>query len=199
MTENRILIFATDNVNKVNEIRRLLPENFPFEIVTKKEAGIDDIIEETGSTIIENAIIKASYIKRNFGKDCFAEDTGLIVDTLNGEPGVLSARYAGPECNSDKNIELLLHNLGNNKDRTARFITVIALMIDDEEHIFEGEVSGQILHAKKGNSGFGYDPVFLPDGFDRSFAEMDADSKNAISHRARAFIKLTDFLRHYNF
>jgi XTP/dITP diphosphohydrolase len=192
--EKSVLIFATDNANKVNEIRKLLPDNFPFKIVTKKEAGIDNEIEETGSTITENAIIKASYIKNNYGMDCFAEDTGLIVEALDGEPGVFSARYAGPESDSDKNIELLLHNLRQKQDRTARFVTVIALMINDEEYIFEGEVHGRILNERKGNSGFGYDPVFLPDGYEKSFAEMNANEKNLISHRARAFAKLAEFL-----
>ena len=198
MFKPRVLIFATDNLNKVSEIDQLAPSSFSFRIITKKDAGIHEVIEETGSTILENAILKADYIKDKYGLDCFSEDTGLIVESLGGEPGVYSARYAGPENDADKNIELLLDRLKGIKGRKAKFVTIIALNIDDKQYIFEGEVAGKILENRSGVSGFGYDPVFQPDGFDKSFAEMDTDAKNSISHRGRAFNKLIQFLSSYN-
>jgi XTP/dITP diphosphohydrolase len=198
MKEIKPLVFATDNKNKVSEINTLVPEGFPYIFITKNEAGIQEPIAETSSTIHENARIKADYIKSNYDLDCFAEDTGLIVDSLGGEPGVYSARYAGPENDSDKNIDLLLKNLIDKTDRRARFMTVIALIIGSKEYLFEGIVEGEILIERKGKKGFGYDPVFLPSGFDQSFAEMDTLTKNKISHRGIAVKKMLDFLLNYN-
>lgn len=194
----RNMIFATDNSNKVNEINGLMSENFSFRIITKTEAGILEQIEETGTTILENAKLKANYITEKYGFDCFSEDTGLIVDAIGGEPGVYSARYAGRDNDSEKNIELLLKRLENKADRSAKFLTIIALNIKKNQFIFEGEVKGTIIKSKRGDKGFGYDPVFQPDGFDITFAEMNTDSKSKISHRGRAFNKLIEFLNTYN-
>lgn len=196
--DSDILVFATDNQNKVNEIRRLAGDNFKFKFLTKAEAGIYEEIEENGNSIIENAIIKANYIKSKYGFDCFSEDTGLIVDALNGEPGVYSARYAGPENNAENNIKKLLANLDGFTNRSAKFLTVIALNINNKQYIFEGEVTGYIIHKKQGKGGFGYDPVFIPSGFDKTFAELGIEVKNSISHRGKAVRKLMDFLENYS-
>lgn len=193
-----ILVFATDNQNKVNEIRKLAGDNFKFSFITKAEAGINEEIEEYGKTILENAIIKADYIKSKYGFDCFSEDTGLIVDALNGEPGVYSARYAGQENNADNNIKKLLENLEGQTNRSAKFQTVIALNINKKQYIFEGEVTGEIIQEKRGSGGFGYDPVFMPTGYDKTFAELGLEIKNSISHRGKAVRKLMDFLENYN-
>lgn len=198
MEKVKNLIFATDNKNKVYEINRLISDNLFFRVITKSEAGIPEPIEETGSTILENALLKANYITEKYRLDCFSEDTGLVVDSLGGEPGVYSARYAGPENNSERNIELLLQRLENKEDRSAKFVTIIVLNIQDKQFIFEGEVKGIILYQKRGDNGFGYDPVFQPDGFDKSFAEMDTDTKSKISHRGIATAKLINFLNSYN-
>lgn len=198
MEKVKNLIFATDNKNKVYEINRLISDNLFFRVITKSEAGIPEPIEETGSTILENALLKANYITEKYRLDCFSEDTGLVVDSLGGEPGVHSARYAGTENNSERNIELLLQRLENKEDRSAKFVTIIVLNIQDKQFIFEGEVKGIILYQKRGDNGFGYDPVFQPDGFDKSFAEMDTDTKSKISHRGIATAKLINFLNSYN-
>ncbi len=193
-----ILVFATDNQNKANEIRKLAGDNFKFRFITKAEAGINEEIEENGKTILENAIIKADYIKSKYGFDCFSEDTGLIVDALNGEPGVYSARYAGQENNAENNIKKLLENLEGQTNRSAKFQTVIALNINKKQYIFEGEVTGEIIQEKQGSGGFGYDPVFMPTGYDKTFAELGLEIKNSISHRGKAVRKLMDFLENYN-
>lgn len=193
-----ILVFATDNQNKVNEIRKLAGDNFKFSFITKAEAGINEEIEENGKTILENAMIKADYIKSKYGFDCFSEDTGLIVDALNGEPGVYSARYAGQENNAENNIKKLLENLEGQTNRSAKFQTVIALNINKKQYIFEGEVTGEIIQEKQGSGGFGYDPVFMPTGYDKTFAELGLEIKNSISHRGKAVRKLMDFLENYN-
>lgn len=198
ISDRDILVFATDNQNKVNEIRKLAGDNFKFSFITKAEAGISEEIEENCKTILENAIIKADYIKSKYGFDCFSEDTGLIVEALNGEPGVYSARYAGPENNAENNIKKLLENLEGQTNRSAKFQTVIALNIDEKQYIFEGEVTGEIIHEKQGSSGFGYDPVFMPTGYDKTFAELGLEIKNSISHRGKAVRKLMDFLENYN-
>jgi len=193
-----ILVFATDNQNKVNEIRKLAGDNFKFSFITKAEAGINEEIVENGKTILENAMIKADYIKSKYGFDCFSEDTGLIVDALNGEPGVYSARYAGQENNAENNIKKLLENLEGQTNRSAKFQTVIALNINKKQYIFEGEVTGEIIQEKQGSGGFGYDPVFMPTGYDKTFAELGLEIKNSISHRGKAVRKLMDFLENYN-
>ena len=198
MKKVKTLIFATDNKNKVYEINRLISDNLLFRVITKSEAGILEPIEETGSTILENALLKANYITGKYGLDCFSEDTGLIVDSLGGQPGVHSARYAGPENDSERNIELLLQRLEKKEDRSAKFVTIIVLNIQDKQWVFEGEVKGIILNHRRGNKGFGYDPVFQPEGFDKSFAEMDTDTKSKISHRGKATAKLIKFLNSYN-
>lgn len=187
------IVFATNNKHKLDEIREILGEK--FEIVSLKDIGCDVDIPETGNTLEVNALQKAQYIKEHYGMDCFADDTGLEVEALNGAPGVHSARYAeGTDHDSNANMNKLLKELGNNNNRKARFRTVIALLLNGETHQFEGIVNGHIAYEKKGTEGFGYDPIFVPEGYDQSFAELGIDIKNHISHRARAVKKLADFL-----
>ncbi len=190
----KTLIFATSNYNKIIEANKLLNSQTSYNIISKKDAGIMDEIPETGKTIEENAIQKANYIYENYKLDCFAEDTGLIIDALNGEPGIYSGRYAGEEKNDKKNIKKVLTNLKNKSNRKAGFKTVIALIMNGELHIFEGIVEGKIINTPRGETGFGYDPIFVPEGFDKTFAELGTDIKNQISHRAKAMKKLVDFL-----
>ena len=167
-----------------------------FTILSLADIGCHDDIPETASTLEGNALIKARWVRDRYGKDCFADDTGLMVDALDGAPGVLSARYAGDGHDSQANMRLLLHNLGSTPEpeRTARFTTVIALCLGGDEHLFHGTVEGRILSAPVGSEGFGYDPIFCPDGIEGSFATMTADEKNAISHRGRATAALISFL-----
>jgi XTP/dITP diphosphohydrolase len=187
------IVFATNNKHKLDEIRKILGEN--FEIVSLKEIGCDIDIPETGNTLEANALQKAEYVREHYGIDCFADDTGLEVDALNGQPGVHSARYAeGTDHDSNANMNKLLKELGNNNNRKARFRTVIALLLNGETHLFEGIVNGHIAYEKHGTEGFGYDPIFVPEGYEQSFAELGMDIKNHISHRARAVKKLADFL-----
>ncbi|MGQ0738438.1 MAG: RdgB/HAM1 family non-canonical purine NTP pyrophosphatase [Bacteroidota bacterium] len=186
------LIFATNNRHKADEIRSVLG-NGP-EIITLKEAGIDRDIPEPYNTLEENASAKSRTIFEMTGLDCFSEDTGLEVVVLNGEPGVKSARYAGGQRSFDANIEKLLANLEGKRDRRARFRTVISLLIAGKETLFEGICEGRIIEGKRGTHGFGYDPVFIPDGADRTFAEMDMGEKNRYSHREKATAKLIAFL-----
>ena len=186
------LIFATSNQNKVLEIQKILPKK--FNIKSLKDLNYFEDIPENETTIEGNAIFKAKYIYEKFNINVFADDTGLEVEALNGEPGVHSARYAGTTRNSEKNIKKLLKNLKNIKNRNARFKTVIALIIDNKLHIFSGIVEGYILDSPKGNNGFGYDPIFCPNGFDKSFAELTLKEKNLISHRSFAMKKLIDFI-----
>lgn len=191
------LIFATNNQHKVDEIRSAIDEK--LEIITLKEAGIDIDIPEPHDTIEENASEKSHTIykitKTNSGiNGCFSEDTGLEVEILNGEPGVKSARYAGDEKSFDKNIQKLLINLEGKENRKARFKTVISLLIDEKETLFEGICNGMIIKEPKGNQGFGYDPVFVPEGSAKTFAEMDLTEKNLYSHRKKATEKLVAFL-----
>ena len=190
------LVFATHNAHKASEIRALLPTG--TQLLTLDDANILEDIPETGTTLVENALLKARYIYNTYKLNCFADDTGLEVDALNAEPGVYSARYAGKPSNSENNISLLLHNMLDKENRKAHFKTVIALIIEGREHLFEGMVEGQILYARKGSGGFGYDPIFLPDGYDISFAEMSLDAKNAISHRGRALKQMMQFLQEGN-
>jgi XTP/dITP diphosphohydrolase len=186
------LIFATNNQHKVEEIRSVIPSS--LEIITLKEAGIDKDIPEPFDTLEANASAKSKTIFEMTGVNCFSEDTGLEVDALNGEPGVKSARYAGDARSFDANIDKLLINLAPYPNRKARFRTVISVLIDGKESLFEGTCNGRIIDQKRGNQGFGYDPVFIPDGAMRTFAEMDISEKNQFSHRKKATEKLVAFL-----
>jgi XTP/dITP diphosphohydrolase len=186
------LIFATSNQNKVLEIQKILPKK--FNIKSLKDLNYFEDVPENENTIEGNAIFKAKYIYEKFNINVFADDTGLEVEALNGEPGVHSARYAGTTRSSEKNIKKLLKNLKNIKNRNARFKTAIALIIDNKLHIFSGIIEGYILDSPKGNNGFGYDPIFCPNGFDKSFAELTLKEKNLISHRSLAMKKLIDFI-----
>jgi XTP/dITP diphosphohydrolase len=188
-----ILVFATNNAHKAREIGQIAGD--AYTIKTLKDIGCDVDIPETADTLEGNALLKARYVKEHFGLDCFSEDTGLEVMALGGEPGVHTARYAGEERNADANMALLLHRLEGHKDRSARFRTVIALLMDDREYLFEGICSGVIAFQKIGDGGFGYDPVFVPDGYDITFAELGESVKNTISHRGRATAALLKFLK----
>lgn len=186
------LIFATNNVHKAEEIRSVISND--LEIVTLKEAGIDIDIPEPYHTLEENASAKSRTIYELSGTNCFSEDTGLEVQALGGEPGVKSARYAGAERSFEKNIDKLLSELYHRQDRKARFRTVISLIIEGKETLFEGICEGTIATERKGSAGFGYDPVFIPEGYNKTFAEMTAEEKNRISHRSKATEKLVVFL-----
>ncbi len=187
------IIFATNNRHKLEEVSAILGAE--FELVTPADCGITEDIPETQPTLEGNALQKARYIHERTGSDCFADDTGLEVTALGGAPGVRSARYAGDKHDFDDNNRLLLKNLEDEADRSARFRTVIALILDGEEHLFEGRVEGAIIDEYRGTGGFGYDPIFVPEGSEATFAEMSTEQKNAISHRARAVEKLNDFLK----
>lgn len=188
------IVFATNNINKLREIRRICGDE--FRILGLADIGCTEDIPETADTFEGNAELKARYVKEHYGFDCFADDSGLMVDALGGEPGVYSARYAGGEGHdSEANMNLLLKKLEGVTDRRARFVTVIALIIGNELHTFSGTVEGEILTERHGNGGFGYDPVFRPLEADCTFAEMASDDKNAISHRGRATAALIDFLK----
>ena len=187
------IVFATNNKHKLEEIKDILGKD--FEIVSLVEIGCHEDIPETGLTLEENARQKSTYIVEHYNHDCFADDTGLEVDALNGEPGVHSARYAeGTDHDSEANMRKLLSKMSNVKDRTARFRTVISLIINGVEHQFEGRVEGRIATEKHGKEGFGYDPIFIPEGYNKSFAELGEEVKNQISHRARAVKKLAEYL-----
>lgn len=187
------IVFATNNAHKLREIREIMgPE---WQILSLDDIGCHDDIPETADTLRGNAAIKARHIHDRYGYHCFADDTGLLVDALDAAPGVLSARYAGPGHDSEANMQLLLKNMADKTDRSARFSTVICLIDDDGERFFEGECRGAITHSRHGDSGFGYDPVFRPEGFDTTFAEMTSDAKNAISHRGRAMAALISYLK----
>lgn len=165
-----------------------------YSIVTPGDLGITEEIPETGKSFHENSLQKAMYLFERSGNDCFADDSGLEVLSLDGAPGIFSARYAGEQKSNEANIQLLLKNLIDMEDRSARFVTVIAFIRAGKHHFFEGEIRGKIIHEKRGEKGFGYDPVFIPDGYDRTFAEMSAIEKNAISHRKIALAKFAEFL-----
>lgn len=186
------LIFASHNQNKVKEIQAILPDG--YKLLSLTDINCHDEIVEDGNTLEANAIIKARYVHKHYNKDCFADDTGLEVEALNGEPGVYSARYAGEQKNSNDNMNLLLAKLEGKENRRAQFRTVICLIINGKEHLFEGIVKGQIIAEKRGEEGFGYDPIFIPEGYDTTFAEMPLSEKNKVSHRKRAFAKMTEFL-----
>ena len=186
------LIFATNNLHKLSEIQSIVGKTFT--IKSLHEIGCTEDIPETAPTLEGNALLKAQYIFNKFGKNCFADDTGLEIEALDGRPGVFSARYATNGHDFEANIDKVLEELSETTNRKARFRTVIALILDGAVHYFEGIVNGEIIAERKGEKGFGYDPVFLPDGYEQTFAEMPLDEKNKISHRARAVIKLVDFL-----
>ena len=187
------LVFATNNAHKLEEVKAILePE---YQIVSLKELGCFDDIPETEKTLDGNALLKARYIFDKYGVDCFADDTGLEVKALNGEPGVYSARYAGEDNNAQENMKKLLKNMTGVERREACFRTVIALIESGEVRFFEGKIEGKIAEDPKGTAGFGYDPVFVPDGYQLSFAELGLEEKNKISHRALAVEKLTKYLK----
>ncbi len=187
------LVFATNNPHKLQEIRQML-EGL-YEVVSLQDVGIHEDIPETADTLEGNALQKAEFVHSRLGLNVFADDTGLEIKALNGEPGVYSARYAGPACSPEDNMVKVLTQMAGETDREARFRTAIALILKDEVYHFEGEVDGVILEAKTGEKGFGYDPIFRPTGFDLSFAQMPAEQKNEISHRGRAVQKLMVFLK----
>ena len=195
---SKALVFATNNAHKLSEVRQILGNR--FEVIGLADIGCHEDIPENAETLEGNAIEKARYVKEHYGLDCFADDTGLEVAALGGAPGVHTARYAelfgsGITHDSDANMNLLLNNLEKKSDRSARFRTVIALIYQGDEYLFEGICEGEIVAERHGTEGFGYDPVFRPKGYDRCFAEMTADEKNAISHRGRATQKLAEFLK----
>lgn len=187
------LVFASNNKNKIKEIQQLLPES--IEILSLEDIGCQEEIPETADTIEGNAILKANYVTQKYGYDCFADDTGLEVEALNGEPGVYSARYAGEQRDANDNMDRLLEALSNKNDRNAQFKTVIALNLDGEQQLFTGIAKGKITSKKTGNQGFGYDPIFKPEGFQETFAELPLNIKNEISHRGKAMQQLIDFLK----
>ena len=186
------VVFATNNKHKLDEIRKITTGR--IEILSLSDINCNEDIEETGTTLEENALIKARYIKNKYGYDCFGDDTGLEVVALNGEPGVYSSRYAGEQCDPQDNMNKLLSELLDADNRNAQFRTVIAAILNDKEHLFEGVVKGQITTEKHGNNGFGYDPVFMPSGYNQTFGELSDEIKNGISHRAVAMEKFIAFL-----
>lgn len=190
------LIFATNNPHKVQEIKQVLPSF--FSIITLQEAGINIEIPEPHDTLWQNAAEKATVIYNLTKTSCFSEDTGLEVPALNNEPGVKSARYAGDDCSSEKNIAKLLFKLQQVTNRNAQFRTVIYLMLNKEVHYFEGVCAGSIINEPKGNGGFGYDPVFVPNGSEKTFAQMNMEEKSRYSHRSKAMARLVAFLKHYS-
>lgn len=187
------IVFATSNPNKIREVKEMLPSG--FEIRSLADIGCTEEVPETQPTIEGNALQKAHYVTDHYGVDCFAEDTGLEVSALNGAPGVYSARYAGPKRDAQDNMDLLLKNLADKSDRSARFKTVIALTLNGQTHTFTGIINGTIATKKTGTDGFGYDPIFIPEQHTISFAEMDKSTKNKISHRGRAMAQFLAFLK----
>ncbi|WP_373518994.1 non-canonical purine NTP diphosphatase [Pricia sp.] len=186
------LVFATHNQNKFAEVKKLIPTH--IDLVSLTDIGCTEEIPETGKTLEENARIKADYITEKFGLSCFADDTGLLVDALNGAPGVYSARYAGEQKNAGDNIDKLLTALKDQSGRKARFTTIIALNLAKDRHIFEGSVEGEITKEKRGDGGFGYDPIFRPARYEKTFAELSTATKNQIGHRGKAIRQLLRFL-----
>ena len=186
------LVFATNNEHKLTEVREIAGDS--FHILSLKDISCFDDIPETADTLEGNALIKAQYVKQKYGYDCFADDTGLEIKALDNAPGVYSARYAGEAKDSKANMRKALDELQNQTDRSARFRTVIALIIGEDEYLFDGIVNGIIIDEARGNTGFGYDPIFVPQGFTETFAELGAEAKNTISHRAEAIKKLKQFI-----
>jgi XTP/dITP diphosphohydrolase len=190
------LCFATNNANKLAEIQDLLGHQ--FELVGLKDIGCNEELAEDQDNLEGNSLQKAQYVYDNYGVDCFADDTGLEVKSLNGEPGVLSARYAGDQRSNEDNMSLVMTNLEHKEDRSAQFRTVITLFVDGQQEQFEGIAIGEIIEDQRGSKGFGYDPIFLPTGYDQTFAEMSRAEKNKISHRGRAIQKLVTYLKDTN-
>ena len=186
------LVFATNNLNKLAEVQKMLPNT--IDLLSLKDIDCFDDIEETATSLEGNAKIKANYITEKFGYNCFADDTGLEVESLNGKPGVYSARYAGEPSNSEKNMQKLLTELNDKENRNAHFRTSVCLNLNNKQFLFDGICKGEILSQKQGEKGFGYDPIFQPKGYSKSFAEMSSKEKNKISHRGLAIQKLVDFL-----
>ena len=186
------IVFASNNAHKLEEVRSKLPKEFT--VLSLKDVLGDVDIPETGTTLDENASIKSRYVFERTGKNCFSDDTGLEIAALKGEPGVYSARYAGEGCSFQDNMDKVLEKMKSAEDRSACFRTVISLILNGEEYFFEGRVDGEILTEEHGEEGFGYDPIFRPNGFTESFAEMTLEQKNEISHRGRAVQKLVEFL-----
>lgn len=187
------LVFASNNKNKIKEIQLLLPDS--IQILSLEDIGCTEDIPETADTIEGNAILKANYVTQKYGYDCFADDSGLEVAALNGEPGVFSARYAGEPKNDENNIDKLLTNLKDVNNKKANFKTIICLNLKGEQHLFTGIINGQIIEERIGNNGFGYDPIFVADGYQKTFAELSLEEKARISHRGIAVKKLIDFLK----
>lgn len=186
------LVFATNNLNKLKEVQSLIPPH--IKLLSLKDIGCFEDVPETQDTIIGNAIQKAEYVKQHYGYDCFADDTGLEVEALNNEPGVYSARYAGPKRDANDNMDLLLKNLEDKPNRNAQFKTVVALHLNGNLETFTGICKGEITTNKKGEKGFGYDPIFMPNGYTETFAEIDLKLKNKIGHRGKAVTLLVEFL-----
>ncbi|MCS5491135.1 non-canonical purine NTP diphosphatase [Algoriphagus limi] len=190
------ICFATNNPKKIEEVKAALEGE--VEIVSLREIGCQEELPETGDTLDHNAFQKARYVKEHYGVDCFADDTGLEVEALQGAPGVYSGRYAGEPRSDERNVDLLLKNLEGKTDRKAQFRTVIALILDGKEYSFEGVAKGEIINQRRGYKGFGYDPVFVPEGKNETFAELSLEEKNKISHRGKAVAQLVDFLKQKN-
>ena len=186
------LIFATHNKNKLIEVKSLMPSSIT--LLSLDDINFQNEIEETSATIEGNALLKAQTIYKQTGRNCFADDSGLLVDALNGAPGVYSARYAGAQKNNEDNLQKLLLDLRNIETRNAHFKTVMALIIDGKDYLFEGIINGKIISEKIGTHGFGYDPIFVPDGYTETFAQLSSEIKNTISHRARALQKMLAFI-----
>jgi XTP/dITP diphosphohydrolase len=186
------LVFATNNNHKLEEVREILGHD--FQLLSLKDIDCTEDIPETADTLEGNALLKAQYVKQHYGYDCFADDTGLEIPALNNAPGVYSARYAGEAKDPKANMSKVLRELEDKADRSAQFRTVIALIIGQKEYLFEGIVRGNLIREARGNTGFGYDPIFVPEGYSETFAELGADIKNKISHRAEAVLKLKNFL-----
>lgn len=186
------IVFATNNEHKLSEVASMLGD--AYKVLGLKDIGCDEDIPETADTLQGNALIKAKYVYEKYGKNCFSDDTGLEVEALNNAPGVYSARYAGVDKDAEANMNKLLSELGGQANRKAQFRTAVALIIDGEELLFEGKVEGQIIEEKRGGKGFGYDPIFIPDGYEKTFAELSSEVKNSISHRGRAVQKLIKYL-----
>lgn len=187
------LVFASNNLNKIKEIQLLVPNS--IEILSLKDIGCSEDIPETADTIEGNAILKANYVTEKYGFNCFADDSGLEIEALNGEPGVYSARYAGEPKDDSKNIDKVLENLKDKTNKKANFKTVICLNINGKQHLFTGIVNGKIIENRVGDNGFGYDPIFVADGYSKTFAQLSMEEKAAISHRGKAVKQLVDFLQ----